>query len=163
MGMSGSTDDLNSEINVTPMVDIMLVLLIIFMVTAPLLNQNQAADIDLPQVQARDIKDDKGKPTLTIKIEGTRARLRLNGKDITWPELKTTLENDKDVNEVKEIYIGADNALPYHIVLTAMAEARKAKLKDGKGINKVMLLTDPAEQVDLNALDKNITAPGASK
>jgi biopolymer transport protein TolR len=157
MAMSGSTDDLNSEINVTPMVDIMLVLLIIFMVTAPLLNQNQAADIDLPQVQAKDIQDDKGKPTLTIKIEGTRARLRLNGKDLTWPELKAKLEADPEVKKYDEIYIGADNALPYQVVLTAMAEARKANIK------KVMLLTDPVENVDLGALDKNITPSGASK
>jgi biopolymer transport protein ExbD len=157
MAMSGSTDDLNSEINVTPMVDIMLVLLIIFMVTAPLLNQTHAADIDLPQVQAKDVQDDKGKPTLTIKIDGTRARLRLNGKDLTWPELKAKLEADPEVKKYDELYIGADNALPYQVVLTAMAEARKANIK------KVMLLTDPVENVDLGALDKNITPPPASK
>ncbi|MBX3155254.1 MAG: biopolymer transporter ExbD [Deltaproteobacteria bacterium] len=157
MGMSGSTDDLNSEINVTPMVDIMLVLLIIFMVTAPLLNQNQAVDINLPQAEAENVHDNEGKPTLTIKLDGNRAKLKLNGVDVTWVELDAKLQADEKVKKFGELYIGADNVLPYQIVLVAMAQARKAK------IGKVMLLTEQGENVNLPELDKNIGSLGTSK
>ena len=57
---SGGGDELNAEINVTPMVDVMLVLLIIFMITAPMMN-NTGVDLQLPQVKAQNIDDPNGK------------------------------------------------------------------------------------------------------
>ena len=69
MAMSGGSGDgeLNSEINVTPLVDVMLVLLIIFMITAPMMNTG--VDIELPQVTAKNIEDPEGK--LVLSIEST--------------------------------------------------------------------------------------------
>ena len=64
MKSGGGGDDLNSEINVTPMVDIMLVLLIIFMITAPMMNNG--VDINLPKVNTAKIEDPGGKLTLVI-------------------------------------------------------------------------------------------------
>ena len=68
MAMStGGRDELNAEINVTPLVDVMLVLLIIFMITAPMMNTG--VDIDLPSVAAKEVKDPEGKLILSIGVD----------------------------------------------------------------------------------------------
>jgi len=63
---AGSGDELNAEINVTPFVDVMLVLLIIFMITAPMMN-NTGVELQLPQVAAKNLEDPEGKLVLSIK------------------------------------------------------------------------------------------------
>jgi biopolymer transport protein TolR len=137
-------DDLNSEINVTPMVDVMLVLLIIFMITAPMMNTG--VDIDLPQVPAKNIDDPEGKLIMSIGID---KKLHLGGTAVTWSELGTKLKANERLKRESEVYIEADKDLPYGIVVTAMAIAKDA------GIQKVMMLTDPGETLDVKALDQN--------
>ena len=148
MGMStGGGDDLNAEINVTPLVDVMLVLLIIFMITAPMMNTG--VDIDLPQVTAKEVKDPEGKLILSIGID---RRLHISNAIIPWgqlPEkLKALVKNRVDAKQDSELYIEADTKLPYGVVVTAMAIAKNS------GVTKVMMLTDPAETLDLDELDK---------
>jgi biopolymer transport protein TolR len=145
MGSSGGDDEMMSEINVTPMVDVMLVLLIIFMITAPMMNTG--VDIDLPSVTAQNIEDPEGK--LVLSITTTRA-LKLGGADVKWAELETKLKTNDRVQKESQIYIEADKDLPYAVVITAMAIAKNAN------VSKVMMLTEPTDTLQLSDLD---TAP----
>jgi biopolymer transport protein TolR len=148
MAMStGGKDDLNAEINVTPLVDVMLVLLIIFMITAPMMNTG--VDIDLPQVTAKEVKDPEGKLILSISVDH---KLHISNTIIPWAQLpdklKALVKNRVDAKQDSELYIEADTKLPYGVVVTAMAIAKNS------GVTKVMMLTDPADHLDLGELDK---------
>lgn len=148
VGKSGG-DELNSEINVTPFVDVMLVLLVIFMITAPMMNTG--VDIALPQTTAQAIEDPEGK--LVLSIDKGR-RLFLGKAQVTWADLPDKLSTNQRVQAEKELYIEADQSLPYGVVVTAMAVAKNA------GVVKVMMLTDPSEQMPLTELD--VTASAAT-
>lgn len=155
MGMQvggGGGDDLNSEINVTPFVDVMLVLLVIFMITAPMMNTG--VDITLPQTNAESI--DTVEDKLILSIDKTRS-LTLNKEKVTWVDLERALQNklatDAKVRASREIYVEADEALPYGVVVTAMAIAKES------GLSKVMMMTDPANQMSASQLDKAVGSP----
>ena len=137
MGMSSGGDgELNSEINVTPMVDIMLVLLIIFMITAPMMNTG--VQLDLPQVTAKNIEDPEGKLVLSIDKAN---KVYLGGTQVTWQDLGTKLQANERVKKESELYIEADTALPYGVVITAMAVAKNS------GVAKVMMLTEAEDNL----------------
>jgi biopolymer transport protein TolR len=144
MKVGGSGDDLNSEINVTPFVDVMLVLLIIFMITAPMMN-NTGVELQLPQVAAKNIDDPEGKLVLSIK---QTSEIFLGGTQVTWQDLETKLKANERVRKEAALYIEADTNLPYGVVITAMAVAKNA------GVEKVMMLTDPSDQRKLSDLDQ---------
>jgi biopolymer transport protein TolR len=133
-GSSGQSSPL-SEINVTPLVDVMLVLLIIFMVTAPMLQTG--VDLELPQGQAPTLPDDQeGKLVLAID---RNKNLYLGTVSVPWEELAAKLATNAKVQADRELYIEADKALPYGVVVRAMTVAQ------GAGVAKVMLKTDPLE------------------
>jgi biopolymer transport protein TolR len=140
-----------SEINVTPFVDVMLVLLVIFMITAPMMNTG--VDVDLPQVTAQQIDEEQGK--LVLSIDKTR-QLHLGKTPIKWAELQAKLGANERVQKEGELYVEADESLPYGVVVTAMALAKDAKAPNSEThpVRKVMLLTDPAEQMKIEDLDK---------
>jgi biopolymer transport protein TolR len=146
MGMKASSggDELNSEINVTPFVDVMLVLLIIFMITAPMMNTT-GVELQLPQVAAKNIDDPEGKLVLSIK---KTSEIFLGGTAVTWQDLEIKLKANERVKREAALYIEADTDLPYGVIITAMAVAKNA------GVEKVMMLTDPADQLKLSDLDK---------
>jgi biopolymer transport protein TolR len=155
MGMSaggGGDDDLASEINVTPLVDVMLVLLIIFMITAPMMNTG--VSLELPQVTAQNVEDPEGKLVLSIAKDN---KIFLGGTQVTWNDLEAKLKANERVQKESALYIEADTNLPYGVVITAMALAKNA------GVAHVMMLTNPAEHLDLVKLDQNVLVPGASK
>ena len=141
---AGSGDELNSEINVTPFVDVMLVLLIIFMITAPMMN-NTGVELQLPQVAAKNIDDPEGKLVLSIK---QTSEIFLGGTQVTWQDLEAKLKANERVKKEAALYIEADTNLPYGVVITAMAVAKNA------GVEKVMMLTDPTDQLKLSDLDQ---------
>jgi biopolymer transport protein TolR len=144
MKAGGSGDELNAEINVTPFVDVMLVLLIIFMITAPMMN-NTGVELQLPQVAAKNIDDPEGKLVLSIK---QTSEIFLGGTQVTWQDLEAKLKANERVKREAALYIEADTNLPYGVVLTAMAVAKDA------GVEKVMMLTDPSDQLKLSDLDQ---------
>src|SRR3954463_6062781 len=150
MGMStgGGDGELNAEINVTPLVDVMLVLLIIFMITAPMMNTG--VDLDLPQVTAKNIEDPEGKLVLSIDKNN---KIYLGGTQVTWQDLKTKLEANERVKKESELYIEADTALPYGIVITAMAVAKNA------GVAKVMMLTEAEDNLGAKLTELDQMAP----
>jgi biopolymer transport protein TolR len=121
------------EINVTPLVDVMLVLLIVFMVTAPLLTSG--LHIDLPEVQATStpVKDAK----LVVSI--TKEERILFGEDDVTKTLEASLQQNARVQKEHELYIRADKEAHYGVVARAVAAARSA------GVTSLNLLVDPED------------------
>ncbi len=111
----------NGDINVTPFVDVVLVLLIIFMVTAPLMLQGM--DIDLPQTTTQPIRMPNAPLVLTVTKDGEYSLAR---KIISAEDLQAKLEAVFEARGSKEVFLRADKAAPYGIVVTAMSAARRA-------------------------------------
>lgn len=126
-----------ADINVTPLVDVMLVLLVIFMVTAPLLEtQNQAVNVDLPQVRAA--KASLAEDAVVITLDKSRA-MYINDNPLAASELTEKLAALFKGRRRKEIFLRADRAVPYGEVVKAMAAIRAA------GISRLNMVTDPLE------------------
>jgi biopolymer transport protein TolR len=121
------------EINVTPLVDVMLVLLIVFMVTAPLLTSG--LHIDLPEVQASNTPIKDAKLVLSITKD---ERILFGEDDVTKDVEKVLLENPR-VQKEHELYIRADKLAHYGTVARAVAASRAA------GITSLNLLVEPEE------------------
>src|ERR1700742_5341720 len=102
---SGGGDELNAEINVTPMVDVMLVLLIIFMITAPMMNTG--VSLELPQVTAQNVEDPEGKLVLSIAKDD---KIFLGGTQVTWKGLEEKLKTNERLKHDSSLYVEADNA-----------------------------------------------------
>ena len=133
MGMqTGDSRGALSEINVTPMVDVMLVLLIIFMVTAPFIQQGVA--VDLPQTQAPtlDVNEDRMVLTLTKK----RA-IFIGETEIVYADLADKLVGNLKLRQDKEVFLHADRALDYGFVVDVMAIMKQA------GVENLGMVTDP--------------------
>ncbi|MBW2426245.1 MAG: biopolymer transporter ExbD [Deltaproteobacteria bacterium] len=109
------------EINVTPLVDVMLVLLIIFMVTAPLMLQGM--DVNLPETTTQPIRMNNAPLVLTVTKDG---RYSLARQEIAPDELQAKLEAVFEARGSKDVFLRADEAAPYGVVVKAMAAARRA-------------------------------------
>jgi biopolymer transport protein TolR len=120
-----------SEINVTPLVDVMLVLLVIFMVTAPMLQQG--IDINLPTAKGKEQPSKEKEITVTVKKDG---QVYLNNKKTNIEGLRKDLAGATD----KTVYLKADEAVSYGYVAEIMGE-----LKD-IGIAKLGIVTLPKTQ-----------------
>jgi biopolymer transport protein TolR len=121
-----------SEINVTPFVDVMLVLLIIFMVAAPMLQQG--IEVELPKTTTQPLRMDTEPLVLTVKKDGTYLLAR---QEIPIADLQGKLEAIFEGLDEKEIHVRADTDAPYGTVVKAMAAARLA------GAHSVGIVTDP--------------------
>lgn len=121
-----------AEINVTPFVDVMLVLLIIFMVTAPMMQQG--IDVDLPETttQALRIRDEPLVLSVTAK-----GKYFLGKREIAPEELTAKLEAIFEGRDSKEIFLRADENVAYRHVVLALASARQA------GATKLGMVTEP--------------------
>jgi len=135
MAMStGSSGSMLTEINVTPLVDVMLVLLIIFMVTAPMLQTG--VDVNLPQAKAQTIPDDEGKLILTMTKD---KRIFLGKWEIPQDQVEMKLKTNAKLALDHELYLHADRDLPYGEVVKIMAIIKQA------GVDKLGMVTDPLE------------------
>lgn len=126
-----------SEINVTPLVDVMLVLLIIFMVTAPLITQG--VSVDLPQTRAEPLEGDERKLVLTVRKDRQIFIGTNEDNPIPFEELETKLAANAKLQREKELYLHADRALDYGYVMDVMAAVKRA------GVEKLGMVTDPVE------------------
>lgn len=118
-----------SEINVTPFVDVMLVLLIIFMVTAPLLQQG--IDVNLPQAKGKDLPPEE-RITLIVKKGGV---IYMNDNSVSINEMGRKLQAISKLNP--NVFLKADKDVPYGFVVEVMGEIKEA------GIEKLGMITEP--------------------
>lgn len=130
-----SEDRLMAEINVTPLVDVMLVLLIIFMVTAPMMQMG--IDVNLPRVRAKAV--DVAEEKLVLTINGAK-EIFLNKTPMPLAGLGTKLQHIFASRIEREVYLRADRNVPYGFVVEVMAEVRKA------GVDKLGMITEPPEE-----------------
>jgi len=133
MDLGGAKGGIKSEINVTPLCDVMLVLLIIMMIVAPLLQQGVA--VTLPKAgNTVDKPETQGQTVVAISRDKT---LYLNAKPITEGELSTKINELLEGKAEKIVLIKADEEVEYGAVMAAMDQLRQA------GIEDIGLITDP--------------------
>ncbi len=138
IGTSGTGRQTLTEINVTPLVDVMLVLLIIFMVTAPLIQQG--VEVKLPEAKAAPVKAEEQKLVLSVKEDrsiwlGTTDQPARVGLD----ELEAKLRGNARISKDHELYLMADRKLPYGFVVEVMAAMQRA------GVTNIGMITDPMQ------------------
>lgn len=118
-----------SEINVTPLVDVMLVLLIIFMVTAPLMHQG--LDVELPNAKGKELPSEQ-RIDITIVKDGS---IQLDGGRVTMEQLGRKL---REMNASQpSVFLRADKSVPYGLVVEVMAEIK------GAGLERLGMVTEP--------------------
>ncbi len=125
-----------AEINVTPLVDVMLVLLIIFMVTAPMLSMG--IDVNLPRVKSKSI--DLAEEKLVLSINENK-EIFLNKTRMPLQDLDAKLAAIFAVRVDREVFLRADKNVPYGFVVEVMSEIRKA------GVDKLGMITEPPEGI----------------
>ncbi len=121
-----------SDINVTPLVDVMLVLLIIFMLTAPMMTQG--VDVNLPQTTARPLQQDEEPIIVTVTKKGEIFVDRTRGDQA---KLRDQLVDLAQRNTNRTILLKADKDVPYGLVVAVMADIK------GAGFDKLGMVTEP--------------------
>jgi biopolymer transport protein TolR len=121
-----------SEINVTPFVDVMLVLLVIFMVTAPMMQEG--VDVNLPQAKGKSLPSKEKR--MTVSINSTR-EVYLNDRKIELSKLEDKLKKILQNRDRKEVFLRADEKVPYGFVVKAMAAIKNA------GVDQLGMVTVP--------------------
>ena len=133
---SGSrSDGLMSEINVTPFVDVMLVLLIIFMVTAPMMTQG--VDVTLPQATAEPLPTDTEPLIITLDDQ---QRLYILDFEVNLEFFSDKLQKVLESRDKREVFLRAGKDVPYGAVVQVMAAIKAA------GVEKIGMVTDPLDQ-----------------
>ncbi|HMA81481.1 MAG TPA: protein TolR [Candidatus Binatia bacterium] len=121
-----------SQINVTPLVDVMLVLLVIFMVTAPIIQQG--VQVNLPQARSSAIEGSEEHLVVTIAKNG---KVYLNDNAMSLGELGEKLRAIKKLQADKQVYLRADQDVRYGVVIKTIAEIKQA------GIERLGMVTRP--------------------
>ena len=132
MTAGGNSSQLMSDINVTPFVDVMLVLLIIFMVTAPMMMQG--VDVALPEATAEPLESEKEHLIVTIN---TQNQIFINDFQVTVDGLGEKLMKILEGRSDREVFLKADKDISYGTVVHVMAEIK------GAGVEKLGMVTEP--------------------
>jgi biopolymer transport protein TolR len=132
---NGRDRRLMADINIVPLVDVMLVLLIIFMVTAPMLTQG--VDVNLPQANAKAMRSDEERLVLTVDMN---SRIFVGKQPVEFNRLNDTLRAIVARRADRQVYFRADRAVPYGFVVKVIAEVRNA------GVEKLGMVTEPLER-----------------
>ncbi len=132
MAVETNADRLMADINVTPLVDVMLVLLIIFMVTAPMMMQG--VDISLPQTTSQPLRTKQEHLIISIDANG---KVFINDFQVTPDFLKEKLARILAGRSDRQVYLRADKNIPYGLVARVMAQIQAA------GITNLGMVTEP--------------------
>lgn len=124
-----------ADINVTPFVDVMLVLLIIFMITAPLMTQG--LDVNLPKADAPNMEMPEKQLIFTITAEGV---YRINDNEIPVEDLERRISAIGEANPDQDVFLRADGSVPYEQVARLMAICTRA------GFNRMGMITQPGSE-----------------
>ncbi|MCI5133004.1 MAG: protein TolR [Candidatus Electrothrix sp. EH2] len=137
MGSSGSRGrkGMMADINVTPLVDVMLVLLIIFMVTAPMMTQG--VDIDLPKTTSKALRQQEYPLVVEIDRDGA---IHLGKTKVDMRLMRQELEKMPEEKKKDSVYLRADETVPYGLVVQVMAQIKQA------GFAKLGMVTQPDEK-----------------
>lgn len=137
MGPSGgnSRKKLVADINVTPLVDVMLVLLIIFMITAPMMTQG--LNVDLPETTAKALRQEEKPIIVTIDDKGV---ISINSVPQVRALMVQELKKSYTVNKDQPIFLNADKKVPYGEVVKVMADIQSV------GFDKIGMITKPPEK-----------------
>jgi biopolymer transport protein TolR len=146
MMTGGHKDGFMADINVTPFVDVMLVLLIIFMVTAPMMMQGM--DVALPQVTAKALETKEEHLMITVRKDD---QIFINDFPVTIDTLQDKLAKIIQGRTDPEVYLKADREVAYGVVAQVMAQIREA------GVDKLGMVTEPA------APEKEIKKPKSKR
>jgi biopolymer transport protein TolR len=135
MAMGGQNDDrrVMAEINVTPLVDVMLVLLVIFMVTAPMMQQG--VQVNLPKANTKAMTPMEETVVVSVDKNG---KVFINKDEIPATALRGQLSSMFAAREKKEVFLKADAGVPYGEVVKAMADIK------GAGIERLGMVTEPS-------------------
>jgi biopolymer transport protein TolR len=139
MAIGGSNDRFLSEINVTPFVDVMLVILIMFMVTAPMMVQG--VNVNLPEATADPLPSEIEHLIITIDNSG---QVSIGESQVTLEFLQEKLGKILEARASRDAYLRADKDIPYGVVVRVMAEMKAA------GVDRLGMITDP------KLLEKNV-------
>ncbi len=132
-GLSERTTPVLSEINVTPLVDVMLVLLVIFMVTAPMLTQGIPVDLPREKGEVHDLSE-----SLIITVS-TNNRIYFRDRRVSFDELEEKLQRLSRINPDMEVFIKADRDVKYGTVVKTMSRIRRA------GFYQLGMVTEPMD------------------
>ncbi len=121
-----------AEINVTPLVDVMLVLLIVFMVTAPLITSG--VDVNLPQAKARPVNSDSTPITISVNADG---QIYLQKSQVELANLQATLQQVAQNNPDKRVFVRGDATVNYGLISQVLATITDS------GFKNISLLTQP--------------------
>ncbi|WP_372592487.1 ExbD/TolR family protein [Guyparkeria sp.] len=131
-GRLGDHDEPMAEINVIPLVDVMLVLLVVFIVTAPVITHS--VTLDLPKASSEPREQDPESVTLSLDAGG---QLYLDDEAVSRDQLETALTQARRDNAEIVVYLRADESVPYRRVARAMATVRNA------GVERLGFVSDP--------------------
>ena len=134
MALETNSDRLMSDINVTPFVDVMLVLLIIFMVSAPMMTQG--VDVSLPKAVAKALPSDNEQLIVTINKD---RQIYINDYEVSVDSLKGKLIKILEGRTDRQVYFRADEEIPYGTAIRVMSEIK------GAGVEKLGMVTLPLD------------------
>jgi biopolymer transport protein TolR len=144
MMIGGHGDSFMSDINVTPFVDVMLVLLIIFMVTAPMMVQG--VNVDLPEVTAKPLDSEQENLIVTLDADG---KIFINDLQVVSGGLTPKLEKVLQGQKNPAVYLKADKTIPYGVVVRVMAEIKDA------GVEQLGMVTLPGDEDEAGSGEKD--------
>jgi len=135
MAMGGNNNNraVMAEINVTPLVDVMLVLLVIFMVTAPMMQQG--VQVNLPKADTKAMTP--AEESVVVSVD-QRGKIFINSEEVAAADLRTRLSSMFATRAKKEVFLKADAGVPYGEVVRTMADIK------GAGIERLGMVTEPA-------------------
>ena len=135
MQLGSGSDQFMSEINVTPFVDVMLVLLIIFMVTAPMMVQG--VDVELPSASSEALPSDEDNLIVSVNND---MKVYINDQEVSVAFLSEKLGAVMENLDKRQVYLKADKGVSYGVVVNVMSQIKKA------GVESLGMITLPEDQ-----------------